>query len=134
MMTFQDLVDLVTALVCAGFCTSVVFIPIIVFWVRSINRETRQFRAAQARGAFADINEQPTKSKIRIYAAIALIGLLGMGITFLILVIQLINNATKWSIPLLVVTFIFGAISSVAGMLINRESDYLTQWQQKVAE
>jgi hypothetical protein len=120
-MTIHDLGEVANAAICATLCTALIFIPIIALRIRSNIQEAGLFRAAQARGAFADLNEEPTKSRIRIYASIGLAGGLGMLITFSILILRILDNDISRGYQLFAAPLIFGAISSVAGILLYRE-------------
>jgi len=79
---------------------------------------------AWSRLRHAGLNTPENKSRFRLLAAIALIGLLGMIVAIAILVFLQARKAAHYSgIPLIIVAIIFGIVASIAGFLIQREID-----------
>ena len=94
-----------------------------VLGTRSKMKYAKQIREAQARGSFKDMNTPEYKSRTRHFALIALIGLLGMVLSFAILIFQQINGFTNFSGFTAIVALFFGILSSVGGYLMKREID-----------
>ena len=101
----------------------VVVIVAAVLGTRSRFRYARRIREAQAGGAFADMNTAEAKSRFRLLAILALIGLAGVALS---VVIMLGLSLGRIHIPVGVIigaTFLFGIIAAVAGFLMQREID-----------
>ncbi len=100
-----------------------IFITLITFSVRSRLRYAERIRAAQARGAFADLNRPENESRFRRLAFMALVGILGMVLSIAILFLPWTGKTSMALGIITVVALIFGIIGSVAGLLMQREID-----------
>ena len=97
-------------------------IPVIYYGTRSRIHYVRRIREASARGAFADMKEPKSKSRIRHLAFVALVGAIGMVVSF----IFLSQPQIRMSIPsdyIITALIVFGVIASAAGFLMRREVD-----------
>jgi|GEM_PF-1790492 FtsH-binding integral membrane protein len=103
--------------------TSSILILFAVLVTRSKIKYANQLREAQARGAFKDMNTPEYKSRTRHFALIALIGLLGMVLSFVIMIFQQVSGVTNFSGFTAIVALLFGILSSVGGYLMKREID-----------
>ena len=95
-----------------------IIVVVAILGTRSRLWYASRIRDAQARGAFADMNLPENKVRFRRLAALALIGLLGMILSIASLVLQQTNT---FSGVMVAVAFVFGAIASIAGFLMQRE-------------
>jgi hypothetical protein len=105
-------------------CLSIPFGILVVAAVlgtRSKLRYAKRIQDAQARGAFADMNAPEYKSRFRLLALFALIGVLGMTLSIAILFVQLITKFTNLYGITLAVALVFGIIGAGAGLLMQRE-------------
>jgi hypothetical protein len=116
------IVDLLLAAVCIAVPTGIVGIAAIL-GTRSKLRYADRLRAAQARGAFADMNEPQNKSRFRRLAILALSGILGMILSLAILVLQLRRPIADYYGITLAVAILFVTIGFIAGLLMQREFD-----------
>ena len=73
------------------------------------------------RGAFADLETPKNKFRFRLLAGIALIGLLGMLFSFGIFVLQIAGKLPDVYGITIAIAVVFGIMSSIAGLLMNRE-------------
>lgn len=92
-----------------------------VLGTRSKLRYAKRIQDAQARGAFADMNAPEYKSRFRLLALFALIGVLGMTLSIAILFVQLTTKFANLYGITLAVALIFGIIGAGAGLLMQRE-------------
>ena len=94
-----------------------------ILGTRSRLHYARRIREAQARGAFAAMNTPENKSRFRRFAALALIGLLGMILSIAILVWQQASGSPGFAGITIAAAILFGIMASIAGFLMQREID-----------
>jgi len=105
-------------------CLSIPFgilVAAAILGTRSKLRYAKRIQDAQARGAFADMNAPEYKSRFRLLALFALIGVLGMTLSIAILFVQLTTKFANLYGITLAVALIFGIIGAGAGLLMQRE-------------
>jgi hypothetical protein len=87
--------------------------------VRSRLRYAKRIQAAQARGAFDDMNAR--KPQYLWLGVIALVGVLGVVVTIGMLILQLLHVVVL-PVELIFIAFgIFGSMGAIAGTLMQRE-------------
>ena len=98
-------------------------IGVAVLGTRSKLRYANRIREARARGSFADMNTPEVQSRFRCLAFLALIGVLGMSLSFMILVILTFSGIRAFSGVAITAAVVFGIIGATAGFLMQREID-----------
>ena len=110
----------------AGFCLSIpvgILVLAAILGTRSRLRYANRIRAAQARGAFSNMNTPQIRSRFRRLAIFALTGVLGMIFSLVILVVQLKSQFADYYGITLGVALLFAVMGCTAGLLIQREID-----------
>ena len=112
--------DFLLTILCFSILVGILVVAAIL-GTRSRLRYAARIRAAQARGAFADMNTPEYKSRFRHLAVFALVGLLGTVLSIVILAIQLRTKFADFAGITIVVAVLFGVVAAVAGSLMQRE-------------
>jgi ABC-type Fe3+ transport system permease subunit len=105
-----------------------IFAAIAIVTTQAKQRSANRILRAQARGAFTDLETPKNRSRFRILAGTALIGVLGFTCSIGVLALQsfryYLNPGTELSnlywVPI-GIGLMFGGIGAVAGLLMNRE-------------
>ena len=118
----KTLLDFLLTVLCISIPVGILVV-VAILGTRSRLRYADRIRAAQARGAFADMNAPPNRSRFRRLALLALSGVVGMILSLVILVVQLRSSYASYYGITLGVAFLFGAMGSTAGLLMQREID-----------
>ena len=119
-------IDFLTTVFFSGLCLLLligVFVGMAILGTRAKLRSANRMLEAQARGAFDDLEAPENKSRFRRLAVMALMGMLGMIVSLIILVLQLTGKLAGLYGITIAAAVIFGATSSIAGLLMNREID-----------
>jgi len=102
-------------------------ILIVIAFVRSVRSRMKyadRIRAAEARGAFTDMNSL-NKTRFRFWALFTLIGVLGMTLSLGVLVLQMVTHFSDRYWVTIAIGSIFGMIGMMAGLLMQREFNRL---------
>ncbi|MBI5933035.1 MAG: hypothetical protein HY867_04960 [Chloroflexi bacterium] len=94
-----------------------------ILGTRSRLRYASQIREALARGAFKELNAPEMKSRIRRLAVVALIGAIGMCLSFAFVVLQQISGVNAFFDLIVAVGLVFGIVASITGLMMRREID-----------
>jgi hypothetical protein len=100
-----------------------IMIVVAVLGTRSKLQYANRIREAQARGSFADMSTPEAKSRFRRLGALALIGVVGMVLSFVIFVFQRLSGVLAFSGVTITAAVVFGIIGATAGLLMQREID-----------
>lgn len=98
-----------------------IFTSIAIVTTQAKQRYAKEILKEQARGAFKDLETPNDKFRFRLFAGIALLGVVGTTLSIGVLVLQV---ATKFSNPYWItigIALIFSGIGAVAGFLMRRE-------------
>ena len=116
----KTLLDIFLTVLCVSIPIGILVLAA-VLGTRSKLKYADRIREAQARGAFADMRTPEYKSRFRLLALFALIGVLGMILSIAILFVQLTTKFANLYGITLAVALIFGTIGASAGLLMQRE-------------
>ena len=116
----ETILGLVLTTICIAIPIGIIVIAA-VLGTRAKLKYADRIRAAQARGAFDDLNSLKYRLRFRRLAVCALIGMLGMILSIIILALQLRSKFADYYGITLVVALLFGVMASTAGLLMQRE-------------
>ncbi len=112
--------------ICLAVCLPVyvaIVAILITFSMRSRIKYAKRIKDAHARGAFDDMSSPEHQRRNRWLAFTALVGLLGAMASVGMLLLKL-SNVVVLPIEVIFIAFgIFGSLSAIAGILMQREID-----------
>ena len=116
----MKILNLLLTVLCISIPVGIIVVAAIL-GTRSRLRYAARLRDAQARGAFADMGTPENKTRFRLIAISALVGLLGMFLSMAILIVQLQSRFANLYGITVTVAILFGIVAAIAGSLMQRE-------------
>jgi hypothetical protein len=100
-----------------------IVVVVAILGTRSRLRYVRRIREAQTRGVFADMNTPEYQVRFRRFALLALFGMLGTVLSFVMIFQPWIRIPASFVVIIAVLLVVFGVMGSIGGFLMKREID-----------